>query len=52
MLMLHEKPGSSEGLIMSPFEQIKMTAVKLGRYKTQVEDHFQDFGNLTLTLMS
>ena len=30
-------PGSSEGLLMSPFELIKMTAVKLSRYKTQVK---------------
>ena len=29
-------PGSSEGLTTSPFEQIKITAVKLSRYKAQV----------------
>ena len=32
-------PGSSEGLTMSLFEQIKITAVKLSRYKTQVTGH-------------
>ena len=41
-------PGSSEGLIMSPFEQIKMTVVKLGRYKTQVKGHC--FTNAETTL--
>ena len=41
------KPRSLEG-VMWPFMQIKMTAVKLGRYKTQVKGHC--FTNTETTL--